>query len=92
MNVPPPNRAAWAGNLRKLPSPTALPAMAAERTPLKEKLPEAGELIPLIEGFPLLKTLLEMDDPWNGNPVPNRSIGNKDGGVEDGVCEVMLAI
>lgn len=48
---------------------TALPAMAAGRVPLKEKFPQAGETISLIEGFPVLKTLLEMDDPWKGNPV-----------------------
>ena len=37
---------------------------AAERTPLKEKFPEAGEAIGLIEEFPLLKTLLELNGPW----------------------------
>jgi hypothetical protein len=38
--------------------------LAAERTPLKERLPKAGEAIPLVEGFPLLKHLLELKDPW----------------------------
>jgi len=42
---------------------------AGERTPLKEKFPEAGEVIPLIEDFPLLKNLLELDDPWKESPV-----------------------
>jgi len=37
---------------------------AGERTPLKEKFPKAGEVIPLIEGFPLLKNLLEVNEPW----------------------------
>lgn len=48
----------------------ALPATAAERTPLKEKFPEAGEqTIALIEGFPLLRNLLEFGDPWGPDPV-----------------------
>jgi len=37
---------------------------AAERTPVKKKFPKAAEAIPLIEGFPLLKNLLELNDPW----------------------------
>ena len=49
---------------------SALPAMPAERTLLKEKFPRAGEkTIVLIEGFPLLKNLLELDAPWGLDPV-----------------------
>jgi len=48
---------------------SAFPSMAAERTPLKEKFPQAGETISLIEGFPLLKNLLELNEPWGRDPV-----------------------
>ena len=43
--------------------------LVKEQTPLKEKFPGAGEAISLIEGFPLLEALLELDDPWKGDPV-----------------------
>ena len=39
-------------------------AVAAERAPLQEKFPETVEVIPAIEDFPLLKNLLELNDPW----------------------------
>jgi pectate lyase len=39
-------------------------APAAGQAPLSEKFPEAREIIALIEGFPLLKNLLELDNPW----------------------------
>jgi len=47
----------------------ALNGAAAERTVLGEKFPEAGETLALIEGFPLLKNLLELNDPWQGDPI-----------------------
>ena len=52
---------------------------AAERTPLKEKFPKAAEVLPLIgedggnfrTGFPVLRKLLELNDPWQGDVLNN---------------------
>jgi hypothetical protein len=38
---------------------SVLAGVADERTPLKQKSPQAAEVFPLIERFPLLKNLLE---------------------------------
>jgi len=36
---------------------------------LRVDFPEAGDAITLIEGFPLLNNLLELEDPWSWDPI-----------------------
>jgi len=52
---------------------------AGERTPFKEKFPKAAKVFPLIgeeggnfrTGFPVLRKLLELNDPWQGDVLKN---------------------